>query len=237
MKRYQAVHVALVVFALAGRAKAEDSPKEAAARVQSQHNLREIALAMVNYHTANRRFPAAFISGRDGEPLLSWRVTLLPYMDQKSLYEQFHLDEPWDGEHNKALIEKMPQVYAAPGSKVAKEFKTNYLVPHSHGTDRRTMTIFHDDIGLRAIDISDSTPRTILALEASDDRAVIWTKPDDYEVDFDKPSAGLVGLRMGGFIAVFADCSVSFLKDSLKSETLKALFTAKGGEDVKLSDY
>ena len=74
-------------------------------------------------------------------------------------------------------------------------------------------------------------------VEASDDRAVIWTKPDDYEVDFKQPKAGLVGLRKGGFLAAFADGSVHFLKDSIDSETLKALFTRAGGERVDPSKY
>jgi hypothetical protein len=73
-------------------------------------------------------------------------------------------------------------------------------------------------------------------VEASDERAVIWTKPDDYEVNLKQPKAGLVGLRNGGFLAAFADGSVHFLRDSIKSETLKALFTRAGGESIDASE-
>ena len=87
--------------------------KEQKARRQSLHNLRTISLAVHNAISADKqgRFPAAAIS-KDGKPLLSWRVALLPFLGEKGLYEQFHLDEPWDSPHNKLLLDQMPNVYA-----------------------------------------------------------------------------------------------------------------------------
>lgn len=76
-----------------------------------------------------------------------------------------------------------------------------------------------------------------MMMEASDDRAVTWTKPDDYEEDAKQPMAGLIGLRHGGFLAAFADGSVHFLKDTIKGETLKALFTRAGGEIIDRSEF
>ena len=86
-------------------------------------------------------------------------------------------------------------------------------------------------------DITDGTSNTIMVVEANDDRAVIWTKPDDYEVDLKQPMAGLVGLRRGGFLAAFADGSVRIFKDTIDKETLKALFTRAGGEVIDSSKY
>jgi Protein of unknown function (DUF1559) len=205
-------------------------------RIQSTNNLRQIALALLNHAANYRVLPAAYIEGAEGKRLLSWRVKILPFLGEKNLYKQFHLDEPWDSEHNKPLIEKMPRVYAAAGSQAAKEFKTVYVVPRSHGNDRKTATIFSDDNNTSLMEIRDGTSMTILAIEANDDRAVIWTKPDDYDVDFEKPMAGLVGLRQGGFLAAFADGSVHFLKDTLNPDTLKALFTRDGGERIDRSE-
>src|SRR5205807_5126217 len=96
----------------------------AAGRVQSTNNLRQIAIAMHSYHGTHNEFPAAYSTSKDGKPLLSWRVEILPYIEQGALFNEFHLDEPWDSEHNKKLIERMPTIFAAPGSKAAKEFKT-----------------------------------------------------------------------------------------------------------------
>ena len=106
----------------------------AAEKSQSTNNLKQIALAMHNFNSTYRSFPAAYSTSKDGKPLLSWRVQILPYIEEGPLYGEFHLDEPWDSEHNKQLIPRMPRIYAAPGSKAAKEFKTNYLVPRGDDT-------------------------------------------------------------------------------------------------------
>ena len=71
---------------------------------------------MHNYHDTYGTFPPAATTDGADKPLLSWRVAILPFLEQQPLYEQFHLDEPWDSPHNKTLIEQMPQVYAIPGS-------------------------------------------------------------------------------------------------------------------------
>ena len=98
----------------AGGQKAEADPKVGQKeRDKSETNLRMIALAMHNYigNSKETRFPPAAIR-KDGKPLLSWRVALLPHLEQQALYDQFHLDEPWNSPHNKKLLNKMPDVYA-----------------------------------------------------------------------------------------------------------------------------
>lgn len=87
----------------------------AAARAQSVNNLKQIALAMHNYHEQRGSFPPAAIYSKTGKPLLSWRVALLPYLEQGNLYRQFHLDEPWDSEHNKKLLNYKVKAYHIPG--------------------------------------------------------------------------------------------------------------------------
>jgi hypothetical protein len=84
------------------------------ARARSANNLKAIALTMLNVaaQTDEPRFPAAAIRGKDGKPLLSWRVAILPYLEQKALHDRFHLDEPWNSPHNKTLLSQMPDVYA-----------------------------------------------------------------------------------------------------------------------------
>ena len=161
------------------------SAREAARRAQSMNNLKQIGLAMHNYHDARRPFPPAFKADKDGKPLLSWRVLILPYLEEDELYQQFHLDEPWDSEHNKKLIDKMPDVYKSPNSSLAGEGKTNYL------TVRGEKTIFSGGKGARIADIADGTSNTIMVVEAADEKAVPWTKPDDFEYDENNPLKGL----------------------------------------------
>ena len=101
--------------------------RQVARRNVSANNLKQLALAMHNYHDAHKSFLPAASHDAEGKPLLSWRVHLLPYLD-KQLYDQFHLDEPWDSEHNRTLIEKMPRVFRCPASKLGGQGRTSYLV-------------------------------------------------------------------------------------------------------------
>ena len=90
-------------------------------RRESMDHVKTIMLAFSNYQSAQGRFPAAAIYGADGQPKLSWRVALLPYLDANDLYLQFRQDEPWDSPHNKALIPRMPAVFATPDAPVPPE--------------------------------------------------------------------------------------------------------------------
>src|SRR5262249_18903195 len=100
-----------------------------AARERSLNNLKQLAFAMHTYHDAHKLLPAAASYDRQGKPLLSWRVQLLPYLEQTNLYNQFKLDEPWDSPHNKKLIAKMPPIYRSAFSRKGAEGKTVYLAP------------------------------------------------------------------------------------------------------------
>ncbi|HMF14410.1 MAG TPA: sigma-70 family RNA polymerase sigma factor, partial [Gemmataceae bacterium] len=94
---------------------ADDARANRKARLQSRDNLKQIALAMHNWHDTYGTFPAAATYRKDGKPLLSWRVALLPFLEQDNLYKQFRLDEPWDSAHNKKLLARMPEIYLVPG--------------------------------------------------------------------------------------------------------------------------
>lgn len=206
----------------------------AADRQAAMHRLKTIAIAMHNHHSAvkdangKHRFPDAASMSPDGKPLLSWRVHVLPYLDQEALYREFHLDEPWDSEHNKKLIERMPDVYRLPGVKVA-EGKTCVLLPVGQST------IYAKGQGQQIREITDGTSNTILAVEADDEHAVIWTAPEDLPYDSEKPSAGLGRHYGDGFLALVADGSVRFLPASIEEQQLKALFSPAGGEVIDRS--
>jgi len=207
---------------------AVQSAREAARRAQSMNNLKQIGLAMHNYHDVYKTFPPAYTTDKQGKPLLSWRVLILPFVEQAGLYQEFHLDEPWDSEHNKKLIARMPLVYRSPNSQ-APPGKSNYL------TVRGERTIFPGKEAIGMAKIVDGTSNTILAVEANDASAVDWTKPDDFVPDPKAPTKGLVGLRPAGFNVLMADGSVRFLSDATSAGILQALFSRDGGEVVSPS--
>ncbi len=199
----------------------------AAAQQRQKNNLKMIGLAMHNYHDTFKTFPAASSVDASGKSLLSWRVHLLPYLDQAPLYKQFKLDEPWDSDHNKTLIDKMPAVFGdADDPSGAALGQTRFVVPFGTGL------AFEGTTGLGVRDFADGTSNTINAVEVAADAAVTWTQPDDLAFDSNEPHAKLQDARNGGFLALMADGAVRFVADSVMPDTLKALFTRKGGEPV-----
>ena len=207
---------------------AVQAAREAARRNQSINNLKQLSLGILTYENAKRILPTQAICDKDGKPLLSWRVQILPYLEQKQLYDQFHLDEPWDSEHNKSLIPRMPRVYANPNAKVA-DGKTNYLAVAGKeclfdGTDK--------PVGLR--NVTDGTSLTITIVEADADKAVEWTKPDDWHFDPNNPTAGLGHVRPGGWLAAFLDGHIEFISNSVDPSLVKAMMTKAGGERIQL---
>ncbi len=197
--------------------------REAAGRVQSMNNLKQMSLAMINLADSNQGvMPAAAICSKEGKPLLSWRVAILPYIEQQDLYKQFHLDEPWDSEHNKKLLAKMPKIYLSPNGEPGGTM-THYRVFHGPGA------AFEGKEGVKfPASFTDGTSNTILIVEAQD--AAPWTKPDELSFDpkKDVPPLGINGNPY--FLAALADGSVRTIQKTISKETLKAAITRNGGE-------
>jgi hypothetical protein len=203
--------------------KGFEQRRSASKFIQSANNMKQIGLCMHNYHDAHKRFPGRAICDKRGKPLLSWRVAILPYLDEGELYKQFHLDEPWDSPHNRKLLEKMPEALRSPVSK-APPNTTTYLVPVGPGT------VFERKDGCRLRDIKDGSTNTVMLIEASDDRAVPWTRPDDWRYDPAKPTAGLAKASGDVIRVLFCDGSVRPVMLGLDIKGWKAMLTRAGGE-------
>lgn len=224
-----------VVLELAGEQLAALFPPSGEAiggplgRSQAMNKLKQIALAMHNFADVKTHFPDAATRDSKGKALLSWRVQILPYLDDAgdALYKEFKLDEPWDSEHNKKLIDRMPEVFNLPGSKAAAG-KTCVLLPIGDAT------VVPKGQGLSIRKITDGTSNTFLIVEADDAHAVPWTAPDDLKFDAEKPTAGIGGHYGEGFLVVMCDGSVQFIAAGTPDETVRALFTPSGGEPVSI---
>jgi prepilin-type processing-associated H-X9-DG protein len=219
----------LTVFAvlIALLLPAVQAAREAARRAQCVNNLKQIGLACFNFVSREGNFPAAAITDPQGKPLLSWRVAILPYIEQDSLYKQFKLDEPWDSPNNLPLLSQMPKVYLCPSDAPSGEFTTRYQGIVGPGA------LFDGTQGIPISDITDGTSNTLLVVES--DQPVPWSKPDD--VDLATITASLGSRHPGGLNVLFADGSVRFLKTSISPVTLQALGTRKGGEVVGAGGY
>jgi hypothetical protein len=185
-----------------------------------------MAVAMHNYDSANGGLPPHAVYSKDGKPLLSWRVLLLPYIEQDTLFKQFRLDEPWDSPHNLQLLPKMPKIYAPfDGSSPPAPHTTFYQVFFGKGA------AFEGSKGLRlAEDFPDGTSNTVLIIEAGE--AVPWTKPEDLPYSPDEPLPRLGGLFRGTIRAALADGSIRQINRETSESTLRAAITRNGGDDL-----
>jgi beta-lactamase regulating signal transducer with metallopeptidase domain len=197
--------------------------RKAAQRSQSMNNMKQIGLAMHNFQDTFGRFPPPSLLGPDGKTPHSWRVALLPYLEQSSLYNEYKLDEPWDSPANKKVLEKMPALFRDP-SDTSPAHCSSYFVPTGEST------LFSGHVGTPISQITDGTSNTIMVVQAS--REIPWTKPDDVLISADAPLPKLGLPGSDGFEAGFADGSVRRIKASIVEATLRALFTRSGGEVI-----
>jgi hypothetical protein len=198
-------------------------------RKLSAERLHQIGAALHNYHNEFAGFPPPAV-GQDRKPLLSWRVAILPYLNEQALYREFRQNEPWDSPHNKALLARMPAVYAPPPGTTQEPYTTYIQGFVGSGT------MFEPGMPLRLTAVTDGSTVTLHVVEAGP--PVPWTKPDDIPFQADKPVPTLATPYPDGFYALFVDRSVRFLPRTLDEPTLRALITRHGAEPIstKLPD-
>ncbi|HQR07478.1 MAG TPA: DUF1559 domain-containing protein [Gemmatales bacterium] len=224
----------------------DDKATIAKNRNESAKNMRLMMLAMHNYHNDKNQLPAHASYDKSGKkPLLSWRVMILPYLNQNNLYKKFKFDEPWDSENNKILLKMMPKVYQMPDVK-AEEGKTYYQVvtmpakvPEGKTDQFRTVfSLAPTRLTLGQLTVQDGTSNTICILEAN--QPVEWTKPADMLWEHDAAPLPKFGIRPGDdFNVAFGDGSVRQIKkkiDDMDKHTrlMKQLIGRRDGmnEDV-----
>ena len=187
---------------------------------------RRLAMAMHIYLHEHGRLPPAFHPNRQGRPLLSWRVLLLPYIEHKPLYDQFHLEEPWDSPHNLTLIKKMPLEYLAP--KWGVQPGPSFTYWHAF-TGEATAFVGAEGLQLPG-DFPDGPQNTVLL--ALGGPAVLWTKPDDIIYGPGIPLPNLYNVLAHGFYVAMGDASVRLVRRGVSEETIRAAITRNGGEKL-----
>jgi hypothetical protein len=213
--------------------------------------LAAIGEAMYEFGFVHGFLPGGIV-GPKGERGLSWRVQILPYLgpDEAKLYEQFNLKEPWDSEHNKKLLAKMPKVFESPGKAVeGKTHLRSFAGPSAFLTQPRPSPVLKGKappppfgpfkpggfVSARTIaSIQDGTSNTLAVAEAPE--VVEWTKPDDlpflWMPDSENPPAApkLGGVFPGGFHGLMCDGSARFFHETLDPKSVAAMISVDGGE-------
>ena len=210
-----------------------------AGRMQSVNNLKQIALAIQGFNDANKSLPNhAVLHPKTGQPLLSWRVAILPYLDQQPLYNQIRQNESWDSPHNRQFSNKIPAVYHLPGK--LNDGRTYYQVFHgSESAFPKTMRPPNfPGSGVSMVNITDGTSNTIFVAETG--ASVNWMQPDD--IPFQMNDQGLMN-RLGNhwgdntFNAAMGDGTVRAFRRDMPALTLQALITRNGGEVVDVGKW
>ena len=196
--------------------------REAARKMSSSNNLKHIGLALRVYHNTYGHFPSGVY--KDGKPLLSWRVQILPFIDQDPLYNAFHMDEAWNSPHNLPLSKQIVPVYVDPRNTIDPNL-TTYLAPIG------PRTVLGSGKPVKYREITDGESQEIFVLEVGSDKAVPWAKPDDWHFDEDAPIKSLGNARETIQIA-FSDGSVHSLVVAKLEGILKLLVQRNDGQPL-----
>ncbi|HKA08451.1 MAG TPA: DUF1559 domain-containing protein [Gemmataceae bacterium] len=190
----------------------------------STNTLKQIGLSMHQYHDVNGSLPSNYMT-KDGKPGLSWRVAILPYMEQDKLFKQFKLDEPWDSDNNLKLVENMPKFYT-PVRGRAENGQTFYQMFAGKST-----LLDPSGTGVRFANVTDGLSNTFMVVEGG--KPVTWTKPDDLPFD-GKEVPKLGGMFDGDFHALFGDGSVRLIPKGMDADVLKLLIDRQDGQVIDL---
>ncbi len=203
--------------------------REVSRRSQCRNNLKQIGLALHNYHDKYQAFPPAYTVDAEGKPLHSWRTLILPYMDQKELYDKIDLTKPWDDPVNAEVFKAIVEVYRCP-SELGPPTHTTYLAVVTSNSCLRPSE------SARMSDIKDGMSNTLIVTEVDSEHAVPWMAPMDADESLFlaiSPTSKLI--HTGGMQATIADGTVRFLNASLSAEIRRALISIDGNES--LTDY
>lgn len=214
-------------------------PKQVAAarrNVEAQNNLKQILLGLHAHHDVMGYCPGDV--GPDRKAAMSWRVAILPYIEQAPLYQQLDLKQAWDSPRNKAVLEKaeMPKVFEVPGRPAAKghTYWRSFSLPKKAQAPQGGPWLTEGQVGPRMADITDGTSNTFAVVEAGE--AVPWYAPDVLAYDGARPLPPLGEKGGDGFLAGMGDGSVRFVRAGTDEKALRAAITRNGGEVLGLPD-
>jgi len=185
------------------------------------NNIKQIALALMFYQNEHGHFPPAVLYDKKTGTPYSWRIAILPYMEQH-IHGQYQFGEPWDSEHNLKIAKTVMPTYSSPTEQISN--KTAYFL--LTGPE----TIFAGKEGVKLQQVTDGTSNTILVVEAK--RDIPWTKPEDISYAPGKPLPKLGGFFKGGFHVAFCDGSIHFMADDVDPKTLRNLIERADGNAV-----
>lgn len=220
-----------VIFAIFYPALQFERPRR---RHPCKINLKQIGLALHNYHDTYKSFPPAFVLGPDGKPWHSWRVLILPFLEEEPLWKRYRFDEPWNGPNNSKLLKDRPAVFAC------RSFDDEPWIPKTDTTYVAVVgneTVWPGSSAIQHADVTDGTSNTVFVVEVRD-AGIPWLSPRDLSIDeasippTDRPGFHPSSIHTGGGHVLMGDGTVRFVNFDIAPEIWKALLTREGGETI-----
>jgi hypothetical protein len=206
--------------------------REAARRAGCTNNLKQIGLALHNYHDRHKCFPPAVIADEAGNPRYSWRVAILPYLQQDALFASYDSDFAWDDPVNNLVRMTSVPDYLCPSSPPAFPNETNYVMITGKGTIGGL-----PNESTRMADVIDGTSNTIAVVEIVG-AGIEWSEPRDLTIEElsmrlnDGSGSGPSSFHPGGINVLICDGSTRFVADSIDPGTLENLFRRDDGNAI-----
>jgi prepilin-type N-terminal cleavage/methylation domain-containing protein/prepilin-type processing-associated H-X9-DG protein len=235
------VVIAIIGVLIALLLPAVQAAREAARKTECENHLKQIGLALLNYESTYRTLPPAYLADANGKPMHSWRVLILPFLEEQALYQQYDFNEPWDGPHNSQLAGRISDVFHCPSS-TDDPAQTSYVAVVG------PQTVWPGTNSMKIRQIIDGTSRTISIVEVVSS-GIHWMEPRD--ISFTEavqginrvPAPGMPVSQLqlssghpGGVMVLFCDAHTSFLADGTAPAVLRGLLTAAGREPTALPE-
>jgi type II secretory pathway pseudopilin PulG len=215
--------------------------REAHCDLQSLDRLAAIGIALEAYQEANGCYPPAYLVGKDGKPAHSWRVLLLPYLEYDDLYERYDFDEPWNGPHNRLLVNEIPLEYCSP-LVTPEEYESPFEDSKSATTPYLAIvgpdTAWPGAAPLKPADIQ-HRPNTVIRLLEAANSNVNWMEPRD--ITYKQALAGITSggkpriksYHAGHIPALLLSHEVVMLPINIPRDIFRAMLTVTGPDTLE----
>ena len=208
--------------------------RTAAARVQSMNNLKQIGIAFHNYHLVHGKLPPAYIPDEDGQPMHSWRVLLLPYLEQQAIHDRYDFDEPWDSPTNLAVTDVYLPIYYSSND---RSNGCSYFVIDVPGG------VFDGSKATKFDQVADGLSNTIMVVEVTGSNQH-WAEPTDLgpqalsiPINGAKNGTAISSNRDATALVLMGDGSVISLDESTTQAALQAMATMADGQAIPVVNY